>query len=192
MHWVSFELQTLKNIAIQWRKKKQHQALADSITIASLIANQNLLSQNSSFRINPNLQVLTEDGVKLLLSDVCDGNKKLIFRYNEFACSPCIFEEMGNINTLAQKIGKKNIIVLTSYQNHRDFLISKKVNNIDLPIYNTPLNSLENTIEKYSIPYIFLLDSNWTVDHLFIPNKNVLFLTDEYFQDIVNYFKTKE
>lgn len=97
----------LKKYCNSMEKKKQHQALADSITIASLIANQNLLSQNSSFRINPNLQVLTEDGVKLLLSDVCDGNKKLIFRYNEFACSPCIFEEMGNINTLAQKIGKK-------------------------------------------------------------------------------------
>ncbi len=161
-------------------KTFQNKLKSDSITMTGLMNNQMFLSQNTYFNICPNFKLLTETGKEVLLSDLCGGNNKLIFRYNEFTCQTCIYREMLNLMTLSEKIGKSNIIVLASYKNKRDFIINKMANKIDLPIYNVPLKSFDNTIENFNIPYLFIIDKQFTAKNIFLPDNDLQNLTDLY------------
>jgi len=161
----------------------------DSVTIAILLSNQRLLSQNSYFKISRSLKLSKENGEEVVLSKLLDNEYKIVFRYSEFTCMDCIRKEMGNMKALSEKIGKNNILVLASFDNQRDFYINKRVNNIDLPIYNIPLKSLDNTIENFNIPYIFILDKDCSVSNIFLPYRDMPHLTEEYFKDIIKFFE---
>lgn len=187
-----FRIQSLKSHTNFLSKRCYDNFISDSVIISTLSSNLKFLSQNSGFKISPDLILPIEDGKEIKLSDLCTGKHRLVFRYNEFTCQDCIHKEMGNIKAISEKIGANNVLVLASYENQHDFYINKRVNNIDLPIYNIPLKSFDNTIENYNIPYIFILGDKGEVKNLFIPNKYLPSLTEEYFLDIMKYFKNPD
>lgn len=160
----------------------------DSLAIKAFTENQILLSENTSFSISPTLQLTGENNNVIRLSEIINRDHTLIFRYNEFACSDCIYKEMGNLKELAKVIGAQNIIILASYKNQRDLYVTKRVNGINLQVYNISQNSLDNIIDKYNIPYMFILDKDLKPHNLFIPNKYFISSTEDYFRDISKYF----
>ncbi|MCF8360972.1 MAG: hypothetical protein K9H26_19645 [Prolixibacteraceae bacterium] len=161
----------------------------DSLALKTFVENQILLSENTNFSISPTLKLTGENNSELRLSEITNSNYTLIFRYNEFTCSDCIYKEMGNLKELAKKIGTQNIIILASYKNQRDLYVTKRVNEINLPVYNIPHNSLDNIIDSYNIPYMFIIDKDLGPHNLFIPNRYFISSTEEYFRDILKYFQ---
>lgn len=160
----------------------------DSLALKAFIENQILLSENTCFSISPTLQLTGENNNEIRLSEIINRNHTLVFRYNELACSDCVYKEMGNLKELAKEIGDKNIIILASYKNQRDLYVTKRVNGINLQVYNIEQNSLDNNIDNYNIPYMFILDKDLKPHNLFIPNKYSISSTDNYFRDISKYF----
>lgn len=160
----------------------------DSIALKVFTENQILLSENINFMISPYFELTGEDDSKYKLSEILNNDQTLIFRYNEFSCSDCIYDEMGNLKELAKKIGEKNIIILASYENKRNLYVNKRVNGINFEVYNIPHNSLDNTLDNYNFPYMFILDKDFKARNLFIPNKFSVQATKEYFMHISKYF----
>ena len=74
------------------------------------------------------------------LNKILGATSKLVFRFSEFSCNTCIDREIANLKQVASNIGKENIIILATYNSIRDLAVFKRINHLDLPIYNIPQN----------------------------------------------------
>ena len=103
---------------------------------------------------------------------------KLVFRYKEIGCRPCIEMQLSLLKDFSQEIGAENILVVSSYKSRYDMLSFKKINNFDFSIIN--IDSLVNEIENIS--YYFVIDSTMIAKSVFVPLKEIPDLTRDYFK----------
>ncbi|GHT61447.1 hypothetical protein AGMMS50239_12370 [Bacteroidia bacterium] len=79
----------------------------------------------------------------------------LIYRYSERHCSSCYETELTSL----QKYFPKNdhsVVILASYQDHRNFAIFVKAQSVGLPIYQIEHHRLDWNVEDYGVPYYFI------------------------------------
>lgn len=159
--------------------------ISDSILLNSLQSRMILLSNCTSFEISSNIELLNEHNEVVKLSNIINGDKILIYRFNEFSCAPCVYEQIAEFQNCRATL-PVSIIFIASYKNSRDLYINKRVNSIDVPIYNLPLGSFKNELENFNLPYVFVLDKCFNVSSLFIPDKNLPSLTKKYIENLNN------
>lgn len=164
----------------------------DSVLLNSIMRENIRLTKYASFKIDKNLELVNEKQDSLSLCKIPFNDKKMVFRYNEFACSDCIHKEFSVLKKYEEAIGKDNIVIFASYHSIKDLYINKRVNRLDMDVYNLKLGTLDNEMDKYNIPYIFVYDKNYNVSNLFIPNKDSPKMTEIYLKNIVKLFNSKE
>lgn len=112
---------------------------------------------------------------------------KIIFRYADIGCSPCVDSSLWAIRSVEKQIGRENILILASYQNRRNLLIWKRINNIDYTVLNAPSEKVLPAVDVFNIPYFFVLSPNdKTVHQVFFPMKEKTSRTSDYLSAIVN------
>ncbi|HCT30765.1 MAG TPA: hypothetical protein DIW31_08520 [Bacteroidales bacterium] len=150
--------------------------LEDAIT-------QSLTSEDLTIRNN----ITIDNGeASTLLNNVVGSKPRLILRYSELNCQACIDVQLASLNKLAYKIGKENIIILASYKAIANMTKFKRINKLDMSIYN--VDSIGLPLEKENIPFYFIIDQNKKTKLTFVPYKEFPSLTEKYFELIQNRF----
>ena len=75
---------------------------------------------------------------------------------------------------------EEKVLILSSYSKYRDLLLFKIVNQMDMEVYNLKETKLDIPIEGLDISYMFLLDNDFKAKFVFIPEKTMPRLTDNY------------
>lgn len=141
---------------------------------------------------------LNSEGVRLDLSNLTLVNKKnqllpidsivhsvpiLVFRITPTSCSICVNREIGNINQLVGKVDKNKIVILTAYDNVRDYFIFLQYTQTEFPIYN--IEQLDIIAEEAGNAYLFVLNHEHQVLNLFFPSKHDNTFSEIYYQEIL-------
>lgn len=141
---------------------------------------------SSNEKLPGDVSLSDELGNKMTIDDLCRKGKKFIFRYSHLNCNVCVDVLIPELKALSENIGEDNLVFIASYLNDRDLHVFKRVNEIRTPIYNT--ESLPIPLEEENLPYCFVLNEDHSVTHLFIPRKEMLDQTEEYFTMIRDLF----
>ncbi len=102
------------------------------------------------------------------LGDVIKPNI-LIFKFSEFNCNTCVDKQIELITKWKKKSKTNNVLIITKYNNIRDFIIFKRLNSLDnILILNLkqPLN-----IGLEEDPFFFTINKTLEVNDFFIPIK---------------------
>lgn len=142
--------------------------------------------ESENDEISSSIEVIDENKNKIQLKEMLSKQPKLVFRYSELNCQQCVDTVFKRLKQLAEEVGKEKILILSSYSNHRDLLLFKRINQIDLEVYNLNETKLDISVEEVNIPYMFLLDNDFRAKFVFIPEKTMPQLTDNYLLLIKN------
>lgn len=148
-----------------------------------------LQSKLSSFNLNNNITVEDISGKKILLSNILESNKMIVYRISESYCMECIKAQFPFLNILSEKLGKKHLLLLTSFSSLKDFKIFMQTNKISIPAYNIQQADLAYLpIESLNFPYYFESNRNNNIQYVFIPQKEIPGLSDAYCREIIKNF----
>lgn len=112
-----------------------------------------------------------------------------ILRYTDRYCNQC-YENLLKLLKLSFD-STANIIILNSHRSNRDFKIFKKENKIVYKNILVQYNVFDWEIEKYETPYFFIINSNKTINNIFIPDINYPHQTQKYFTGIKRILNNK-
>ena len=130
--------------------------------------------QNEGRRMQPD-DIVCEDGNKFYcLKDVIHS-ECIVVRLSQNNCSPCI----NALMTILQKQNMHNTIFFVNYENEQ-FLDDLKKYKVQSRFFKAGLLPLP--IDSLNIPYCFVVDKALNIDNIFIPNKDVLDQTIQYFE----------
>lgn len=181
---------TVSNMFNLTKKSKNQSTLS---MVKMLKINEQLQFQNENKQIKKDI-LLTygNNNNKIMLTALLNNdNPKLVFFYSQLNCQVCVNTEIKKLKLFSEKIGKGNIIIISSYKNKKDYLIFKKIHNLNLKIYNIGLkNTLGLPLENYNVPFLFIANSKFRTQNIFVPFKGLPSISDMYYDFILNkYFK---
>lgn len=154
-----------------------------------LIIHMQLYRLMSEFQIDLNTKVRLENGTTKCIKDISSNTMQLVFRFNEFTCKSCLFEEFSKLDSISNIIGHNNIIILGAYESDKDLFIVKRLLRMKHHIYNVKMGDFDCSIDSCNVPYMFIMDKDYYANNIFIPLKVNNKLTDEYYKTIVNLFE---
>ena len=125
----------------------------------------------------------------LTLQEVIGKTPKIFFRDSELKRSVCVDGQIKLIKPLVKELGRENIILLSTYRNHRSGIIFKRINNLDVEIYNLGDQNLGLPPEHSNAPFVFITDSTLTARLVFVPAKEIPALSEEYYKVLRIRFK---
>jgi hypothetical protein len=131
-----------------------------------------LYQQQDNVKDIKNQIFITLDNDSVKLSDVIT-HKHLAFRYSVLDCKSCIDSLFHFLRIHEDQIGKDNILILTYYNDLRDFVINARLNKIHYKILQIPENRLFLKEDKSHIPYFFNIDRDMNpVNFFFVTDIN--------------------
>jgi hypothetical protein len=111
---------------------------------------------------------------------------KFIYHLNETNCLTCVEKFLPFLKKISILAGKNNLLILGSYENPRNLFLT--LQNYDLggiPVYNLQPSYLKDArINDMNVPYIFELKQGLKVDRVFIPEKGLPDLSDQYIHQL--------
>jgi hypothetical protein len=121
------------------------------------------------------------DGDSVKLADIVT-HKYLVFRYSVLDCKSCIDSLFYFLRMYEDRIGKDSILVLTYYNELRDFIVNARLNRIHYKILQIPDNKLFIKEDESRIPYFFNIDRDMNpVNFFFVTSIN------EQKYEVINY-----
>jgi hypothetical protein len=175
----------------EYKKKELEDKVNGNNMILNLIVNLNnhqILSEYKDISSIIGSSILNKSvSLKKVIEE--SDNPKLIFRFSESSCELCVDSVLVCLRKHSDRIGKKNIIILTSYDDIAYLVLFKKYEEIDFQIYNA--RNIDLPIEKLNVPYLFVIDKSLKTNCIFIPEKTIQKRTDLYFQTIVKRYFSK-
>lgn len=156
------------------------------LTNELLINNIGLQFQSDGLYLDKNAKLITIDEDTIIISDILNKTPKVFYYYSELSCSVCFEEELRNLENASEKIGKENIILLVSFRKLRDITALIRIHQIDFKLYNLNFRPIGIPVEDYNVPFVFLADNTYKINHLFIPSKEINNLSDMYYDIIYN------
>ena len=147
--------------------------------------------QNENFPFNKNLKLITINRDTVLANNVLKN--KLVLRYNESNCRLCVDSEIDILIKNAS-LFTDEVCVVATYNKFRGIIVDKRkfvnngLNNIKIYWVSSNLNI---PLEKQNIPYYFYLNSNLTLNNVFIPMKEYPKLSQTYLKFALKNFFDK-
>jgi len=146
-----------------------------------------------NFELNSKMNGLTASDVLYMetkndkkdryLSDLVCKKPLLIYRYADVNCNTCYEAE---IKVLQQEFSDypQLIAILCSYKIDQEFIVFKKINQIQLPLYRISSDAFNWTVEDYGNPYYFVLHPDMKISHVYVPNKSYPELNKQYLEGV--------
>jgi len=134
----------------------------------------------------PLINVAAEDTTTI--ESLVGGTPKLVFRYSELNCMQCVDQEVANIKSLAQEIGKEHIIIAATYDSIRDLFLFKRINNLEFPVYKLPDEGFRLPLDQANVPFLFMIDEEFQSKLVFVPEKNLPSMSEQYYDIIKSRF----
>jgi len=127
------------------------------------------------------LECEAENG-NVLLSEIGNNKPVLVYRYTENDCQSCIEKDLKILYKYFEESDSTLVRVLSTYHSRRQYLVEK--NNIKLPLFNIPKDTLSLETERYGTSYCFVLYPNMKVSNVFIPDQQNPEYTNQYFEAV--------
>jgi hypothetical protein len=119
---------------------------------------------------------------------------KLVFRFTEQFCRPCVELALESMRFMGDSIGYDNILIITDVENSKLLKIFIQTNKVIASCYSYP-GQFNFEIEKKSVaertPYFMILDQNLVVSFPFFVNENVE-LHKIYLSRIIKFFGSRQ
>lgn len=146
-----------------------------------------LNGQCISIPINKEMMVTDSKRKIIKITDLIN-KPTYIYHFDETNCELCVENFVPFISQLFKKLGNKRIIILGSFEKSENlFLRLKRFEELkEISAYNIISSNLKETeIGKINKPYIFELDSNFISKKVFIPEKELPYLSQIYCNNII-------
>lgn len=142
--------------------------------------------QSDSLRtITSDLKIISTSKDTVTIDSVVNKSPKLIIRYSSLNCHTCIDSLVQNARQVSQSLGRDNICLFANYNSESDFRQFWRSNNLYFRIY-----SVESKIinaDDFDTPYMFVLNPDHTISHLFVPHKTIPEMTKWYLDIVYGY-----
>lgn len=144
-------------------------------------------------RINPQLRIQADnvDDEYIYLRSLISEEERIIFSFSDISCSTCLDNEVQLINQLIDDIGEEKLIFLADYVRPQDIYVFKRLNQIEVPVYNRLDNELGLSEELRGKIYVFVTDNTYKVRRFFIPHTKYPELSEAYYSSLKNIFKSE-
>ncbi|MEN7549827.1 hypothetical protein AAG747_18020 [Rapidithrix thailandica] len=141
--------------------------------------------ENEGIKLDSNLNLTHFKSKKTLNIKEVLHEKKLFFRISNKHCDICIKQELLNLKSLSDSTGIQNIcIIATSYEERTLHFLLKEYQ-IPFPVYTLTEKQLSFLpLEQHFLPYIFIAETNLIMHSVFVPTKELPFLSKEYYLGI--------
>jgi hypothetical protein len=144
---------------------------------------------NNGLAVDGNIFVTDVKGSKIKLKDIISIKNRLIIRNSEVGCGLCIETELKLLANFIKKIGKENIVCISTHGSARKLEVFKKMNNIDFDLYfyTSPMSSFEKATSK---PYLFTLNNDLKIQNFFLPDPYGPEFSNSYYNGLIDkYYK---
>jgi len=148
----------------------------------------NVAAQSDGMKVNKFMSLSSISGKNISLQKLLNEEPKLIFDFTHISCKTCFGEEMLRILDFSEIIGKNKVIFVSEFQSEREQYVLEKKYNIN--IYNKNNKEFGLLIEKKYYPFIFVIDTNYTAQGIYVPTTQFYSLGNIYYNIIYDkYFK---
>jgi len=145
-----------------------------------------------SFDFPSDMKLLDEDGQKSSVLKMLDGKAKLFFRFTDLNSNKCVKSTLPLLKKLSKQIGVNNIVLLTSSSQSYEAQIFCQKNDMHYPFFEIEKSQLHVQVEILDKPYFFIMNKDYKVQSLFIPDENFAVLTTLYFSKVLTLFSKSE
>ncbi|MBO7598763.1 MAG: hypothetical protein J6T70_17130 [Bacteroidales bacterium] len=174
---MAFFLHYIKEEGINKRQQYVYQNIAYDY--------RKLIQADSSRMILQNIDIVNTHKQKEVIDSVLRKNPILVIRYSSLSCHTCIDSVVNKARLLSQTLGRENICIFANYHSDSDFKVFWRTNNNYFRIYSVV--SAIKRIDKFNTPYMFVLNNDKTISHLFIPHKEIPEMTKWYLDVVQQY-----
>lgn len=141
------------------------------------------LSTNFPFNVKGTF-FINKNNDRLKFEDLALKKPTLFFRVPRYSCPVCVNREIKAMKNLSDSIhGSNRMIVLTAYENLRDYFVFLKSYQLDIPFYNVP--NLDIPSENQEHPFFFMLDCNNSIQNVFFPLQQDESYSATYYNSVV-------
>jgi hypothetical protein len=114
------------------------------------------------------------------------NSRKFIFHFDETNCFTCVEKFLPYLEKLGNKVGKRNVIIMGSYEKSENLFATLARLEVDeFPVYNLdPVYLKDTRIGDLNAPFIFETDSLFQTKRFFIPEKEFPALSELYLKKI--------
>jgi len=141
-------------------------------------------SKTNGFLIDRDLKIALSD-TTLSIGKFINGNKKLVFYSPLDYCSSCVENELLRLNSVAEKYGHDQILVIFKKIEKRDAYLLYSSKKVKYAIASLDGGALNLPVSNDDLPIIFIINEDLKVSDYFIPYKNMDSLTDEFITSII-------
>lgn len=136
--------------------------------------------ESRSIRV-PNVSLVDKNNVSVRLAEVLKGDKTLVLRLPEFACTTC-YEAFFKNAAKMDSICMSRLVIIATYENIHLLNNFQRVNQIFCDSYNLSSKKLivDSEIEELNRPVIIEINQNLEIKSIHILDKSNLQLTFDY------------
>ena len=141
--------------------------------------------ESEGIMLDPGIEIRNE-GEHYLLKEIIEqhNGNMVVLRYSDVHCQTCVDDQIKILKGIKEVIGNDNIMILATYRNRKDFVIFKRMNQLaEMNIYQ--VDALDIPADALGTPYLFILDKNRQIRHLFIVDSESPVLSEEYYKVII-------
>lgn len=170
----------LRNRQISYVKSANKHIAKSNFFLESFKTREYLKLKAESVELNLNSKLTSIKGDTIFLNSLIGKNDKLFFKFSENSCTPCVEMELSFLEQNANEIGINNIIIIASYKNLRHLKLLKQKVKQDIAIYSIN-ESIGFPGEFDNIPFLFVINSSKQLKFIFIPEKSLPNLSEQYY-----------
>lgn len=123
------------------------------------------------------------------LADLVTDGTKLIYRFSGFTSDSSYTSQFEKLKVLANKIGDSRVVLLFSLPEKAKLSALYEKFNLRFPAFKVDSADMGNiAIERYHLPYLFVLDAHLQARFTYFPDKMIPDLSNLYFERISNQF----
>ena len=111
--------------------------------------------------------------------------KTLVIRYSSLNCNSCVDTLMHYAKLYSDSVSNGRIGVFADYENDRDFHLLSRLNKSKVGIFQVKERML--SLDDKGVPYMFVVNTDKTFSHLYIPHKEFPSLIRWYYDIVIPY-----
>jgi hypothetical protein len=108
----------------------------------------------------------------------------LCLYYSDIHCMTCVDAEIQRLKRFSAMVGQKKVLLFADYNNEKDFLIFKRIHQMNFPVFKIELMNLPSCIKDLMMPCYFVLGEDLRPRNAFIADKQDSVRTLNYLNTI--------
>ena len=178
-----------KNLNFKKNILNENKRIISDLTIKNrYIKNINLvdsLELKNSLKKTPNIQIYNEKNKGISFEYLLEDELTLIYRYFDITCQPCVVSTLKHIKKSLKN--DSNLKIIANYESRRELLQFKRINKINLEVFNLKNKKLIPELDTQEIPYLLLVDKNYNIKSVHILFKDFKKRNNTFIKSVCNF-----